>query len=60
MLDIKSESKGLLISRMNSTERTRIALPTNGLLVFETRTNLFWFYSIFWKELVSDTKFEVE
>jgi hypothetical protein len=36
ILDINSTTKGLLIPRMNTTERDRIILPSNGLLVFNT------------------------
>jgi hypothetical protein len=70
MLDIQSTSEGVLIPRMLTTERTAIALPANGLLVFDTDTKSFWFYNVnVWKELVSgssivdadgNTKIEVE
>lgn len=35
-LDIVSTSKGLLIPRMNSAQRTGIVSPAVGLLVFDT------------------------
>lgn len=35
-LDISSTSKGLLVPRMISTQRTTIATPANGLLVYQT------------------------
>lgn len=70
MLDIQSTTKGVLIPRMLSGERTSIASPANGLLVFDTTSNSFWFYNIdAWKELTTvssivdsdgDTKVEVE
>lgn len=70
MLDIQSTTKGILIPRMTSAERTVIASPANGLLVFDTTSKSFWFYNVnTWKELVSsssivdaddDTKVEVE
>ena len=42
MLDIKSGSKGLLIPRMNTASRLQIS-PTQGLLVYDTETNSFWY-----------------
>ncbi|MDB5202972.1 MAG: hypothetical protein JWQ27_2381 [Ferruginibacter sp.] len=44
ILDVSSTQKGLLIPRMSTTERTGIATPNNGLLVFDNDTNSFWFY----------------
>lgn len=52
VLDLQSNSKGVLIPRMNSTQRTGIATPTTGLLVFDTNTESFWFRSAAgWVEL---------
>ncbi len=45
MLDVKSTSKGLLIPRMTSAQRTAIASAATGLLVFDTDTNTFWYYN---------------
>lgn len=44
MLDIKSTNKGVLVPRMTSTQRTAIATPATGLLVFDNTTTSFWFY----------------
>ncbi len=75
MLDIKSYSKGILIPRMSTAQRTAISSPANGLLVFDTDTKSFWFYestSSSWKEIYGsnnnslladndgDTKVDVE
>jgi hypothetical protein len=71
MLDIQSNSKGVLIPRMNTTQRTSIASPGTGLLVFDTDSQSFWFYKSGWAELSdgssdeladadNDTKVEVE
>ncbi len=35
--------KGLLIPRMNSAERTGIASPAQGLMVYDIQTNSFWY-----------------
>jgi hypothetical protein len=44
MLDVSSTSKGLLIPRMTSQQRT--ALPTaDGLTVYDTDTHSFWYFS---------------
>jgi len=45
MLDVKSTSKGVLVPRMTTTQRTAITSPATGLLVFDTNTNSFWFYN---------------
>jgi hypothetical protein len=71
MLDIQSTTTGVLIPRMTTAQRTVISSPANGLLVFDTTTNSFWFYTTSWNELLdgslnktidadSDTKVEVE
>lgn len=53
MLDVKSTTKGMLIPRMTSAERTGIASPAAGLLVFDNQTASFWFYksATGWTEL---------
>lgn len=53
MLDIKSISRGVLIPRMTTAQRTAIAAPATSLLVFDTDTNSFWFYNgTQWEQLV--------
>jgi hypothetical protein len=44
-LDVTSTTKGLLTPRMTSAQRTAIASPAKGLLVFDTNTNTFWFHN---------------
>lgn len=51
MLDVSSTDKGLLIPRMTSDQRTMIANPETGLLVFDSTTNSFWFYKDEWIEI---------
>ena len=43
MLDITSSSKGMLIPRMTTAQRNAISLPANGLLVYDSTDNSFWF-----------------
>lgn len=45
ILDVKSTSKGMLIPRMTTSQRTGISTPATGLLVFDTDTNAFWYYN---------------
>jgi hypothetical protein len=45
MLDVKSISKGLLIPRLTTSQRTSITSPATGLLVFDTNLNGFYFYN---------------
>ncbi len=52
MLDVGSTTKGLLPPRMTSAQRTAIASPADGLLVFDTNTQSYWFrQSGTWTEL---------
>lgn len=44
ILDIKSNTKGLLIPRMTSLERTSIPAPVIGLTVFDNTTFSHWMY----------------
>ncbi len=45
MLDISSTEKGMLAPRMTTAQRTAIASPANGLLVYDTDTKSFWHYN---------------
>ncbi len=52
MLDVKSTNRGMLVPRMTTAQRTAIAAPAAGLLVFDNTTQSFWFYSAgSWVEL---------
>jgi len=45
LLDLTSNSKGLLIPRMTATERNAISSPATGLLVYDNSVNSFYFYN---------------
>jgi uncharacterized protein (TIGR02145 family) len=45
MLDVKSDTKGLLIPRMTSLQRENIVNPADGLLVFDTDVQGFYYCS---------------
>ena len=54
-LDIESTSKGVLIPRMSTTNRSNISNPEKGLLVFDNNTVSFWFYNgTVWEEIVHE------
>lgn len=56
MLDIASTTKGLLIPRMTSAQRTAIATPATGLLVYDTTVNNFYYYDgTTWRLLLNTT-----
>ena len=42
-LDVSSTTKGVLVPRMTTVQRTAIAVPADGLLVYDTDTKTFWF-----------------
>lgn len=57
MLDISSTSRGVLTPRMTSAQRTSIASPANGLLVYDITENAFYFYkSSVWTKLDSKVR----
>ena len=53
LLDIKSNSKGILIPRMTNAAMNGILNPATGLLIFNTSTGSFWYRSsLQWEELM--------
>lgn len=60
LLDLTSTTKGILIPRMTTDQRTAIANPIAGLLVFDNTTNSFWYRgSMDWLELTDNLDQEV-
>jgi hypothetical protein len=45
MLDVSSTNKGLLVPRMNTTERKSILSPAEGLLIYDTDEGGFFFHN---------------
>lgn len=45
MLDVKSSSKGMLVPRLTTTQRTAIPSPATGLLVYDTTIGSFYYYN---------------
>lgn len=43
-LDVTSTTRGVLVPRMSTTQRTGIAAPADGLLVYDTDTKSFWYF----------------
>jgi hypothetical protein len=55
MLDVSSNSKGVLISRMNTEQRLAISKPAIGLMVYDTTVNCLCIYSgARWKLICED------
>jgi hypothetical protein len=56
MLDVSSTNKGLLPPRMSTAQRNAIASPADGLLVFDTNTQSYWYRRVgTWTELPQST-----
>ena len=52
ILDIKSNTKGMLLPRTSTTSRIAIANPAKGLILYDTTTSGFWFHNgIVWAQL---------
>lgn len=45
MLDIKSNSKGILVPRMSTSARNAIGSPAKGLMVYDSTVNSFFFFN---------------
>ena len=45
LLHLNSNGQGLLVPRMDSTSRKAISGPADGLMVFDTSVNCFYYYS---------------
>jgi hypothetical protein len=55
ILELQSTNKGFLAPRMTTAERIAISSPANGLLVYDTTTESFWYYdagSSSWKAFI--------
>jgi hypothetical protein len=56
MLDVSSTTKGLLIPRLTTAQRTSIALPGKGLLVYDSTIKSFYFHDgVNWHQIISDS-----
>ncbi|MEO6253356.1 MAG: hypothetical protein ABIO79_08635 [Ferruginibacter sp.] len=56
LLDVKSTAKGMLIPRMNKTQRSGIAAPAAGLLVYQDApdsTGFYYYDGLLWKWLAA-------
>ncbi|NQU33396.1 MAG: hypothetical protein HQ521_09195, partial [Bacteroidetes bacterium] len=53
ILDLSSDSKGLLIPRMATNQRLMNTSPVVGLLVFDTDYNSFFYYTNQWVQLTA-------
>jgi hypothetical protein len=54
LLELQSNDKGILIPRLSAFQRNSIANPANGLLVFDTDSDFFFFYILalnYWENL---------
>lgn len=57
ILEIKSTNKGMLTPRMTTAQRTAITSPANGLLVYDTTENSFYFYQdTVWTRIDAETR----
>ncbi len=55
-LDVSSTTQGMLVPRLTTAQRTAVSSPATGLLVFDSTTGSFWFYSgAAWTEITVGT-----
>lgn len=55
MLDISSTTSGLLVPRMTTAQRTAIAAPATGLLVYDNTLQGFWYFDgTIWRPFLSN------
>src|SRR5437899_1898746 len=45
MLDVKSTTKGMLVPRVTTAQRTAFVSPADGLWVYDTDTKTFWYFT---------------
>jgi hypothetical protein len=55
-LDITDTARGILIPRMTAVQRDAIVSPAQGLLVYITNDNHFYFFNAGWKKLVAENE----
>ena len=53
ILELQSTLRGFLAPRMTTVQREDIPSPAQGLLVFDTTTQSFWYYNSGWKAIAS-------
>jgi hypothetical protein len=51
ILELKSNTQGLLTPRMRTAERDAIVSPAEGLLIYNTTTGAFNFYDSYWRRV---------
>lgn len=56
ILDITSTTQGILTPRMTTAQRLAISSPAQGLLVYDTDEQSYYFYDSQWHELSSNNK----
>jgi hypothetical protein len=56
LLELVSNSEGLLVPRMTSAERDLIVAPAVGLLIYNTTTSSFNYFDIDWKDYSTFSK----
>ena len=57
ILDITSNTKGILIPRMSSVQRQNITSPAQGLMVYDSTNNQFWYFDgTAWTNGIGTTK----
>ncbi|OFY07649.1 MAG: hypothetical protein A2W99_15080 [Bacteroidetes bacterium GWF2_33_16] len=58
ILELRSISRGFLVPRLTAVQRTSIASPARGLLVYDTDSASLWYYEGGWQKITNQVQLD--